>query len=133
MGRKRATLAVYGSVVQQQHYRVRELAARWGFAESTIIKMFRNEPGVLRLGGDSHGKRSYVSLSIPESVALRVHQRLSEGSLWITPPRRKELRVIRLRDLYPRAPLNVLKLDSALGSEANIERGIMKGTSDNAS
>jgi hypothetical protein len=33
----------------EKHYRVKELADLWGFSENTIIKLFSNEDGVLRL------------------------------------------------------------------------------------
>ena len=43
----------------------------------TIRLTFREEPGVLRLRQPTRGKRSYVLLRIPHSVAERVHRRLS--------------------------------------------------------
>ena len=33
----------------EKHYRVGELAKLWGFCDNTIIKLFANEQGVLRL------------------------------------------------------------------------------------
>ena len=38
--------------------------------------MFVEEAGVIRVANDGTGKRKYATLSIPESVALRVHERL---------------------------------------------------------
>ena len=80
-----------------RHYRVKELAALWGFCDNTIINLFADEPGVLRLERMGSG-RKYVSLSIPESVALRVHERLGHQSFQpelsgVTP-----VRVVCLRD-----------------------------------
>jgi hypothetical protein len=61
---------ITGGVAVERHYRVKEIVALWGFSRSTVSGLFRNEEGVIRLG-DRH-----VSLSIPESVLLRVHERL---------------------------------------------------------
>ena len=59
----------------ERHYRPKELSEMWGFSEDTIRRWFADEPGVLKVGGSYHrnGKRGYVSLSIPESVAQRIH------------------------------------------------------------
>ena len=88
------TLTTSGPIERQPHYRVRELAALWHLSPTTITKLFRDEPDVLRIG-DNHGKRQYVTLSIPASVAARVHQRLSNNALQRLNPQR----VIRLREL----------------------------------
>lgn len=58
--------------VAERHYRVNELVALWMVSRRTIIRLFKDEPGVLKLGT---GKQTI--LSIPESVAARVHQTLS--------------------------------------------------------
>jgi hypothetical protein len=63
------------NVALEKHYRVKELASIWGFSENSIAKLFATEPGVVRLSSSS-GRRKYITLSIPESVAIRVHQRL---------------------------------------------------------
>jgi len=63
------------------HYSVIELAALWGWSRSTITRQFANEPGVLRLDNSGTGKRKYVSLSIPASVADRVQARISNQPL----------------------------------------------------
>ena len=111
------------SAALEKHYRVRELAALWGFSDNTIIRMFASEPGVVRLESGA-GRRKYTTLSIPESVALRVHERLSHESLQAQLSAGNRVRVIRLRDLdagVAKKPRNVLKLKS--GEElANGER-----------
>ena len=56
----------------QKHYRVKDLAELWGFCDNTIIRLFSGEPDVVRLESVT-AKRSYVSLSIPESAAVRVY------------------------------------------------------------
>ena len=55
------------SLAVEKHYRIKELADLWGFSENTIIKLFSNEDGVLRLESPT-GKRKYATLSIPETV-----------------------------------------------------------------
>lgn len=101
------------STATEKHYRVNELAELWGFSRYTIIRLFAHEPGVLNLGTMGTERRRYVSISIPESVALRVHERLGNQALKPALARRNPLRVIRLGDLNARVPKkarNVLKL-----------------------
>jgi hypothetical protein len=57
----------------------RELSQMWKFDERTIRRWFIDEPGVLKFGKEDRrdGKRQYVTLRIPISVAQRVYnQRL---------------------------------------------------------
>jgi hypothetical protein len=65
-------------VVDEKHFSPADLAEAWGISTETVRQIFREEPGVLRLGSNG-GKhtRSYVTLRIPQSVAVRVHARLS--------------------------------------------------------
>ncbi len=62
----------------ERHYEPTELAALWGVSTETIRSIFREEPGVLKIGseGTKH-KRGYITLRIPETVVERVHRRLS--------------------------------------------------------
>jgi len=61
----------------ERHYSVTELASLWNLSQKTIRRMFENEPGVLQWGPqETRLKRSYVTLRIPETVALRLHRRL---------------------------------------------------------
>jgi hypothetical protein len=60
----------------ERHYTPASLAKLWGVDPETIRNIFRNEPGVLKIG-NSGAKRSYISLRIPESVAIAVHRKLS--------------------------------------------------------
>jgi len=65
--------------VDERHYAPAELAQAWGVNVETIRNIFREEPGVVKIGEkDPKHKRPYLTLRIPESVALRVHTRLSE-------------------------------------------------------
>jgi hypothetical protein len=61
----------------ERHYTPQQLAGLWGFDPSTIRRIFIDEPAVLKEGKQTRrdGKRSYVSLRIPASVARRVYER----------------------------------------------------------
>ena len=61
----------------EHHYTPHELAELWKFDESTIRRMFIDEPGVLLYGKERRrdGRRDYVTLRIPESIARRVYER----------------------------------------------------------
>lgn len=64
----------------ERHYTAKELAQLWRLDESTVRRLFRDEPGVLRIPHlRRRRKRDYVSLRIPASVAARVHQTRSRG------------------------------------------------------
>jgi hypothetical protein len=60
----------------ETHYTPTQLAKVWGVDPETIRNLFRNEIGVLKIQ-NNNGKRAYVTLRIPESVAVRVHRKLS--------------------------------------------------------
>jgi hypothetical protein len=62
------------------HYTVAEIAEKWKLSEDAVRRLFEKEPGVLILGRDDRagGRRRYTTLRIPESVASRVHRRLSK-------------------------------------------------------
>jgi hypothetical protein len=74
-----ADLREVGVFVFERHFTAKQLAQLWGLDESTVRKIFQDEPGVLKIGkaGRRDGKRDYVSLRIPESVAVRVHRERS--------------------------------------------------------
>jgi hypothetical protein len=61
-----------------RHYSPDELAELWSVSAETIRSIFRDEPGVLKIGKTgTRTKRGYFTLRIPEDVAERVHARLS--------------------------------------------------------
>jgi hypothetical protein len=64
--------------IGEPHYSPAELGKAWGVHAQTIRNLFQHEPDVLRFGqpGDKR-RRKYVSMKIPQSVAERVHRRLS--------------------------------------------------------
>jgi hypothetical protein len=65
-------------VVDEKHFTPADLAKAWGVSAETIRVLFRDEPGVLKIGKDgTRLRRGYKTLRIPETVAQRVHTRLS--------------------------------------------------------
>jgi hypothetical protein len=105
-------------IALEKHYRIPELARLLGFSDRTCIKLFEYEPGVIHLGADEDRKRRrrYVTLSVPESVVLRVHERLAHQTFQANSPASGPLRIIRLRDLnagMSKQSRHVLKLHSA--------------------
>ncbi len=62
----------------ERHYEPTELAELWGVSVQTIREIFKSEEGVLKIGSNgTRSRRRYMTLRIPESVAKRVHTRLS--------------------------------------------------------
>jgi AraC-like DNA-binding protein len=62
----------------EKHYSVKELSELWNFSENTIRRTFKDETGVLRKGRpETRFRRKHWTLSIPESVVMRVHQKIS--------------------------------------------------------
>ena len=61
----------------ERHYTVAELSELWCFSQSTIRRLFRKEPGVIKLDRQaSKSRQGYTTLRIPASIAQRVLQRL---------------------------------------------------------
>lgn len=61
----------------EKHYSVQELAEIWNLSEDTIRRLFREEPGVIKINANQGRRtRRYVVLRLPESVVMRVHERL---------------------------------------------------------
>jgi len=64
----------------EHHYAPDELGAIWSLSADTIRRLFEREPGVLVLAHlKNKSKRRYRTLRIPESVALRVHRRMTNA------------------------------------------------------
>ena len=56
------------------HYSPRFYAELWGTSESTVLRWFRDEPGVLKIGNDpKNGKRSRCEIRITYSLAARIY------------------------------------------------------------
>ena len=61
----------------ETHYRPKEIARMWHWSVRTVIRIFKDEPGVLKIERPgTRTKRSYSQISVPESILLRVHERL---------------------------------------------------------
>lgn len=65
----------------EKHFNAKELGEAWGISDTKVRRLFKDEPGVLLIGEPSRRlgrklKRSYYTMRIPESVAVRVHERL---------------------------------------------------------
>lgn len=62
----------------ERHYTVVQLAKLWGFGETAIRALAANYPGVLKFNGNrASGKKCYIRMRIPESVAIRMHEQLT--------------------------------------------------------
>jgi hypothetical protein len=59
----------------EKHYRIGELAERWGLGRETVRKLVKDEPGVIQIRQGR--KKAHTTYTIPESVARRIHTRLS--------------------------------------------------------
>jgi AraC-like DNA-binding protein len=63
----------------ERHYSVQEVAKFWKLSEDTVRRLFREEPGVMKISVQSgRRKRHYVVLRVPESIVMRVHERLRQ-------------------------------------------------------
>jgi hypothetical protein len=56
-----------------KHFSPRFYAELWGVDVSTVVRWFRDHPGVLKVGNPRGGKRTRCELRIPLSVALQVY------------------------------------------------------------
>jgi hypothetical protein len=62
----------------ERHFTVKELASLWNLSEDTVRRCFQRERGVVEVTGRKKmSKRRYATLRIPESVAIRVHAKMS--------------------------------------------------------
>jgi hypothetical protein len=63
----------------ERHYSVAQVAELWGWSETKVREVFRDEPGVLQsqLRTLRPRKRQNITLRIPESVLFRVHERMT--------------------------------------------------------
>jgi hypothetical protein len=65
----------------EKHYTVAQIGKLWGWSPAKVREVFRTEEGVLQsqLRQPGGRKSQQVTLTIPESVLLRVHGRLGIG------------------------------------------------------
>ena len=88
-----------GSFAFEKHFRVKELAGLWGLSAKTVSRIFAEEAGVIRVANDGTSKRKYATLSIPESVAARVHDKLLNQTLQGNRQYAQPVGIIRLRNV----------------------------------
>jgi hypothetical protein len=72
----------------ERHYTLGELAMHWRMSPKTLRDWFIGEPGVVKFGNDKLRKgqqRCYISMRVPESVALRVYHRMTGKAVHQTP------------------------------------------------
>lgn len=77
-GQSGANQVESNSAAVERHYTAKELGTIWKLSTSSIIRIFRDEPGVLKIERRQarHGRRSYATLRIPQSVVERVYRRM---------------------------------------------------------
>jgi len=64
-------------LVAEKHLSPQEIADSWALSVDTVRRLFEKEPGVLVIERQRNRGRRYRTLRIPQSVASRVHLRLS--------------------------------------------------------
>ena len=68
----------FSGAATERHFSTEELGQLWNLSHDTVRRLFEREPGVLVIErARSRNARRYRTLRIPESVAERVHRRLS--------------------------------------------------------
>jgi hypothetical protein len=60
-----------------KHWKVGEVSKAWNLGRETIRRLFKDEPGVIKI--QMGRKKAHVFYSIPDSVLRRVHNRLSNS------------------------------------------------------
>jgi len=64
----------------EKHYSTLDVAKLWNTSPDLIRKIFRDRPGVLKIGSAERlNKRVYLSIRIPESLLQKVHAELRGG------------------------------------------------------
>jgi predicted DNA-binding transcriptional regulator AlpA len=88
----------------EQHFRVPELAAKWGVSRATIRSLIKNNPdvGVRFLPTTSKAARRCVTALIPKSAIVELYRRLSRTALYEGPTRHD--RVPRFDEQHFRVP-----------------------------
>jgi hypothetical protein len=69
----------------ERHYSPHDLAEIWQLSADTVRRLFEREPGVLVVEHTkNNARRRYRTFRIPESVALRVHRRMTNAATVLT-------------------------------------------------
>ena len=61
----------------EPHYSIADLAKQWRFGREAVRLLVKDEPGMFRL--QLGRKKANVRYSVPASVAIRIHNRLTSG------------------------------------------------------
>jgi hypothetical protein len=61
----------------ERHYRIADLAVLWKIGRETTRKLCMDEPGVIKIRMGR--KKAHTTYSVPESVAAKIHTRLTSG------------------------------------------------------
>jgi hypothetical protein len=64
--------------VFEPHFTINQLAAQWRYGRESVRQLIQHEPGVLRL--KLGRKKANTTYSVPESVARRIHTRLTNAA-----------------------------------------------------
>lgn len=64
---------------RERHYKFSDLARCWNVSYDVVRDLFRNRRGVLRIRTPRKGKRSYTTYRVPESLANKVYDELTQG------------------------------------------------------
>jgi hypothetical protein len=63
----------------ERHCRIGQLVKLWGLGRETIRQLVKDEPGVLKIRQGR--RRAQTTYSVPESVVVRIHTRLTQGAV----------------------------------------------------
>lgn len=82
VGAERQSEEAPGSRLFERHLSPAELAEAWNLSEDTVRRIFEHEPDVLIFENpEKVSERRRRTMRIPQSVAERVHRRLSSRRL----------------------------------------------------
>lgn len=88
------SLAELNADPTEQHYSVQQVAEMWGVSETTVRRLFEDQPGVVRISIPrmmrNRKQKPHVLLRIPGSVLARLYKQWSGGfGLEVKPSRRR--------------------------------------------
>lgn len=82
----------------ETHYTLKQIAEKWSCDDETVRQAFIDEDGVLILGNENRndGKRTYLTIRVPESVLNRVYGERTKRQFHV-PKRRISIRKPRAK------------------------------------
>ncbi len=90
-----SALPVTNPAAFEKHYSVDEIAELWGISPQSVRRLFRDEPGVLKLSMpvlQARKHKVHETLRVPASVLARLHQQRSSGFGMEVQPRRRGIK-----------------------------------------